>query len=566
MKFIKKILSTISTPAILPWIMPFLLIIPNVALAFTEPDPLLSKATDILLPLGVYMLLASVTTSVGITMLFAIPLIFFAGFQIVLLYLYGESIMAVDMFLNIATTNTKEASELLSNLILALVIVFFLYFPALIYGIICLIRQRRCSALTIRRIRRYGAIVFASGTLLLIASYIALPRFSIRRNIFPVNVIANMIEAVNRTIDTTHYPSTSAPYTFSPTLTHDRDMREIYILVIGETSRADNWQLYGYQRLTNPRLSNRDGLIVFDKPLTESNTTYKSVPMLLSPLTAETFGDSIYYTKGICSAFNEAGFNTAFISNQQRNHSFIDFFANQAQTTEFIRDNEPGSLDDHLVDHLVEFIDRSPSDKIFVVLHTYGSHFNYHERYSDDFRVFTPDRASEASIENRQELINAYDNSIIFTDYVIDRVIASVDSLDIPAAVVYTSDHGEDIFDDSRYRFLHSSPTTTFTQIHVPFIIWFSGRYRDSFPKIYNNALANSSANVSTTRSVFPTILSIAGIDSPHIKSSDNVTSTQYRELPRHYLNDYNEAVDLKQAGFKSFDFEKAQKYNIATD
>lgn len=546
--------------------MPFLLIIPNIALAFTEMDPVLSKMTDILLPLGVYMLLASVTTSVGITMLFATPLIFYSGFQIVLLYLYGESIMSVDMFLNIATTNSKEASELLSNLLVALLAVFIIYFPALIFGIICLIRQQHCSKRIIHRVRRYGLIVFSLGALLLIACYIILPRFSVRRNIFPVNVIANMIEAVNRTIDTTHYPSTSAPCSFSPTLTHDRDLREIYVLIIGETSRADNWQLYGYERPTNPRLSERDGLIVFGKSLSESNTTYKSVPMLLSPLTAETFGYSIYYTKGICSAFNEAGFNTAFISNQQRNHSFIDFFANQAQTTEFIKDNEPGSLDDHLVEHLTTFIERSPAEKIFVILHCYGSHFNYHERYSPAYRIYTPDGASEASIENRQELINAYDNSIIFTDYVIDQVISAVDSLDIPAAVMYTSDHGEDIFDDDRERFLHSSPTTTFTQLHVPFLVWFSDSYRAAFPGAYYYTASNSSANVSTTRSVFPTMLTIAGIASPYVKSSDDLTSTQYREPPRFYLNDYNEAVNLKQAGFKQNDFEKAQKYHISTD
>ncbi|MDE6238795.1 MAG: lipid A phosphoethanolamine transferase, partial [Muribaculaceae bacterium] len=561
MKSLKR-LSAIFTPGALAWIMPFLLIIPNLALAFTESDPLLAKLTDIILPLGVYMLLASLTTSVGITVLFAIPLIFFAGFQIVLLHLYGESIMAVDMFLNIATTNSKEASELLSNLIFALILVVIIYFPTLTLGLICLVRRRCCSVADIRLIRRCGFVLFSVGIMLLIVSSLALPRFSVRRNIFPVNVIANMIEAVHRTIDTTHYVSTSAPYTFSPVLTHDRDMREVYVIVIGETSRADNWQLFGYDRPTNPRLSTRDGLIVFDKTLSECNTTYKSVPMLLSPLTAENFGDSIYYTKGICSAFNEAGFNTAFISNQQRNHSFIDFFANQAQTTEFIRDSEPSALDDRLVDRLIDFIDRSPADKIFVVLHAYGSHFNYHERYNDAFRVFTPDRASEASTENRQELLNAYDNSIVYTDYVLDRVISSLDSLAVPAALIYTSDHGEDIFDDDRGRFLHSSPTTTFTQIHVPFLVWFSASYRDSFPDIFANTVANSSADVSSTRSVFPSMMSIAGIDSPRVRPSDDLTSSQYRELPRRYLNDYNEPVNLRQAGFKPVDFRNAENYN----
>lgn len=82
-------------------------------------------------------------------------------------------------------------------------------------------------------------------------------------------------------------------------------------MVIGETSRALNWQLYGYERETNPLLSRQTGLIAFPKVLTESNTTHKSVPMLMSGATACNY-DSIYHQKGIITAFKEAGFRTAF--------------------------------------------------------------------------------------------------------------------------------------------------------------------------------------------------------------------------------------------------------------
>lgn len=375
-----------------------------------------------------------------------------------------------------------------------------------------------------------------------------------------------MVEAVSRTARTVDYHNTSASYSFNPTLSHDRKSPEIYVLVVGETSRADNWQLYGYNRPTNPRLSLRDGLIVFSKNLSESNTTHKSVPMLLSPLNSKNYGDSIYFTKGICAAFNEAGFNTAFFSNQQRNHSFIDFFGYQAQTTEFIRDQHPGSLDSELTSHLKHFIEHSPADKIFVVLHCYGSHFNYRERYSDDYRIFTPDNASEASSQNRQELINAYDNSILFTDAMLDNIIGYVDSIGVPAAVVYTSDHGEDIFDDVRGRFLHASPTTTFSQIHVPLIVWTSDAYCNNYPEIVENLKRHTSVNTSSSASVFPTILSIAGLSSPRVVSTADLTSSSYIEPTRMYLNDYNEAVTLDKAGFRNFDIKKANSYNIAID
>ena len=562
MKHFKHIL----TPSLLAWIFPVFLIVPNVALAFTEHDPILSKLTDIALPLGVYYLIMSLTVSVGRTVLCCIPLMVFAAFQIVLLYLYGESIIAIDMFLNVATTNIKEVSELLSNLVIAIVTVILIYVPPIVWAIVLLVRKKRCSKRLLWSLRVTGFISAATGILLLTASCIFLPGYSVRRSVFPINVIANMIEAVNRTVDTSRYHASSSAYTYGSELTHDRGLREIYVLVIGETSRADNWQLYGCDRPTNPKLSLRDGLVVFSKPLSESNTTHKSVPMLLSPLSAATFGDSICFTKGICSAFNEAGFNTAFFSNQRPNRSFIDFFAYQAQTTEFIRDNHPGANDIDLIDHLNDFIERSPADKLFVVLHCYGSHFNYRERYDDNSRVFTPDNASEASVLNRRELVNAYDNSIVATDAMLDNIIASLDSLSVPAAVFYTSDHGEDIFDDERGRFLHASPTTTFTQIHVPLIIWLSRAYRETFPAVTGLLESNSGRNVSTSRSLFPTVMSVAGISSPHVSATDDLSSPQYTEKPRLYLNDYNEPVSLRKAGFRNYDIKNAERYNISID
>lgn len=551
---------------ILAWIFPVLLIVPNIALAITERDPLLSKATDIVLPLGVYYLIMSLTSAVGRTVICCLPIMVLAAFQIVLLYLYGESIIAIDMFLNLVTTNPGEAGELLSNLLIAIIIVIVLYLPSIVWAILLMIKRSRCSVFTLRSLRLSGVLLTGLGLLLLVLAYIFCPSFTLRRSIFPVNVIANMVDAVNRTVDSARYHTTSSDYTFSPTLSHPRDIRELYVLVIGETSRADNWQLFGYDRPTTPRLSQRSDLIVWPKTLSESNTTHKSVPMLLSSLTSSNFGDSINFSKGICSAFNEAGYNTAFFSNQQRNHSYIDYFAYQAQTTDFIRDGHRDAHDGLLVDHLLDFINRSPADKLFVILHCYGSHFNYRERYEASDRIFVPDNASEANADNRPQLINAYDNTIVATDAMLDRLISVVDSIQIPAAVFYVSDHGEDIFDDERGRFLHASPTTTFTQVHVPFLAWFSQPYRELFPNIPTSLEQTKTLNVSSSRSLFPTVLSTAGISSPRIDHHADLTSSSYSEPQRIYLNDYNEAVTFDKAGFRYSDLKKAKYWNISLE
>lgn len=554
-----------SLPAdILAWIFPLLLIIPNIILAFTERDPLFSRLTSIVFPLGIYYIFMALSPKTGRTVLFCLPLMILAAFQIVLLYLYGESIIAIDMFLNVATTNVNEASELLSSLIEAVITVIVIYLPPIILAIVLMVRGYTCTNRCRLRIKAISISLSATGVIMLIICLTSIRDFDISRNIFPVNVISNMIEAVSRSIKTVHYQSTSENYRYEASSTHDENMPELYILVVGETSRADNWQLYGYERPTNPRLSKRNDIVVFTKTLSESNTTHKSVPMLLSPLTSDNFGDSIYYTKGICEAFNEAGFKTAYFSNQQRNHSFIDFFANQAKTTEFIKDHDPDARDSKLIEKMIGYIENNHDLKTFIILHCYGSHFDYQERYGDEFRIFTPDYTLDASSKNRQELVNAYDNTIIFTDAVLDSIINYAESLDIPAVIAYTSDHGEDIYDDDRGRFLHASPTTTFTQLHVPMIFWASTVYLTNFTGLINTLSEHAQIDVSSSSSLFPTILSLAGIESPRINSDLDLSSKTFKKSNRKYLNDYNESVSLSQAGLKDEDANRAKQNNIS--
>ena len=111
---------------LLIWLVPVVLIVANIALAFTESDPLLAKFANITLPFGIYLILMGLWKRTGVSALLSLPFMIFAAFQIVLLFLYGERIIAVDMFLNVATTNFTEATELLANLVSAIVTVCIL--------------------------------------------------------------------------------------------------------------------------------------------------------------------------------------------------------------------------------------------------------------------------------------------------------------------------------------------------------------------------------------------------------------------------------------------------------
>lgn len=554
-----------GSPVALMWIFPVLLLVPNIVLDFTEIRyTMWQRLANVAVPLGIYMLLCAWSRDIGRTVLLFIPVMVLCSFQLVLTGLYGESIIAVDMFLNLVTTNMSEATELLTQLTHPISAVCVLYLPPIIAGAMFFFRRQATSPGARRSARTAGLVILIVGFVSLGACYVS-GRYKAERGIFPVNVVSNMITAAKRSVATSRYFATSAGYSFDARTTRDPDEKEIYVMVIGETSRADNWQLLGYGRPTNPRLSHRAGLTSFGKTLSESNTTHKSVPLLMSALSADSFGDSIYHTKGVIETFNEAGFNTAWISNQQRNHSFIDFFGRQAHHVDFLVDDRKLHLDMELTAHLKDFISEAAGNKLFIVLHTYGSHFNYKERFPEEFTYFTPDNSAKAEAENREGLINAYDNTIRYTDAVLDSIISIVSGCGCPAAVVYTSDHGEDIYDDFRGRFLHASPNPTYWQIHVPFIIWTSDEYDQAHPEKAETIRKNRNRNISSSRSVFHTLLSLAGVAAKCYDPEAAVCEKCYSEPRRKYLNDYNEGVALEESGLKKLDILYLEEKNIST-
>ena len=382
---------------------------------------------------------------------------------------------------------------------------------------------------------------------------------------YPANVCYNIALAFQRTAQTQHYAETSKDFTFQAKTTRPEKNREVYVMVIGETSRAANWSIYGYNRNTNPELTKIKGLTAFSHVLTESNTTHKSVPMLMSSVTAHDF-NSIYRQKGIITAFKEAGYRTAFFSNQRYNHSFIDFFGKEADICDFIKedtgDGGYNPSDDELLKLVATELAENAS-KQFIVLHTYGSHFNYRERYPADNAFFLPDFPVDAELKYKDNLINAYDNSIRYTDNFLARLIRMLQEQDIDAAMLYTSDHGEDIFDDDRHLFLHASPVPSYYQIHVPFLVWMSDNYRKNYPDLFKNAEINRQKNISSSASFFQTMLELGGIDTPCRNDSLSVINASYTEKNRVYLNDHNEARSLNDIGMREEDFTMLQMKGI---
>ena len=556
------------------------LLLPNIALCFTECLAPWVCGANVLLPLALYMWFFSIARCPGKMVWWAFIFIFFAAFQLVLLYLFGTGVIAVDMFLNLVTTNAGEAMELLDNLAPAVVGVFVIYLPLLVLGIIHIRKKHQISVAFQHHVRKWVMEVGGIGLFCLLACYVVVDDYRMRNQLYPVNVCYNLYLAFERNAASENYREASRDFKFDARSEHDAEAPEVYVMVVGETARAHNFSLYGYPRETNPLLSKTPGIIAFPDATTQSNTTHKSVPMLLSAASAEDF-ERLFHEKGILAAFKEAGFHTVFISNQQPNHSFIDFLGEQADEHYFLKKEDASKgnhYDEDLLKKLDEILPEADASlsghyryrKLFGVLHTYGSHFNYQERYPRSFAYFKPDSRSEAKPENRQDLLNAYDNTIRYTDYILHGIVERLqkwEKLQAKAlaktqaktlgatsqptsAMLYTSDHGENIFDDDRRLFLHAAPKASDYELHVPFIIWTSEGFGKQYPGAWKALGENRTKQVQTSLSAFHTMLGIGGIRTPYRLDKYSVASGKYHPTRLLYLDDHDEAILQEDAKF----------------
>lgn len=550
---------------------PLILLIPNIALSIQGDSALLPLFANILLPAGLYLFMMSWRNRPGTNTLLLLPFMVLACFQIVLLFLYSDgSIIGVDMFLNVATTNGSEAKELLENLRLAICTVIIIYLPFIILGIIAMRGRVRTSRFALGRARVSAMALCLSGGIIIAVCEYSNPAYRTDEDLYPANVLTNLGSAVHRSYASKHYHLTSNGRRYNAHSTRPDNLREIYIAVIGETSRADNWQLFGYPRFTTPLLCSlpKCNMAVYGKTLSESNTTHKSVPLLLSTLSAKDFADSLQYTRSVISIFKEAGYNTAYITTQARNGSYIDYFASEADTTIYLREPIPGVIDKSVHDMallapLDSLLSRQDT-KLFVVLHQYGSHFNYVDRYPRDEAFFIPDIAPEASIAYRGQLVNAYDNSIRQTDALLYSVIERLDSINCCGAMIYTADHGEDIYDDRRARFLHASPTPTYYQLHVPMLLYFTDVLAKRNPDMLQQAKIHQSQAVSSSASYSPTLLHVAGITMPTLNRRHVITSSKYQQVKDPvFLSDRNRAEPLYHSGLRTEDFEMLSRLDF---
>ncbi len=258
--------------------------------------------------------------------------------------------------------------------------------------------------------------------------------------------------------------------------------RELTILVVGETARADRFSLNGYERKTNPLLEKED-VISFTNMHSCGTSTAVSVPCMFSMYNRDDYDDEKGYSKeNLLDVLYHAGVNVLWRDNNSDSKGvalrvqYEDFKTSQANTQCDIECRDVGMLDG-----LQEYIDAHTQDDILIVLHQMGNHGPaYYKRYPESFEKFTPVcETNQLEQCSEEQINNAYDNVILYTDYFLSRVIELLkqNSNTFETAMFYVSDHGESLGEKGVY--LHGLPgfLAPEEQTHVATILWFGDNY-----------------------------------------------------------------------------------------
>jgi heptose-I-phosphate ethanolaminephosphotransferase len=301
--------------------------------------------------------------------------------------------------------------------------------------------------------------------------------------------------------------------------------REIYVMFVGESSRPDHWSLYGYGRPTTPRLQAEPNVVAFRDVLSQVALTQMAVPLLLTRAKVDEV-DKYADERSVVSAFKEAGFTATWLSTQQRDTftGAINRYSGEADDARFFDRQRDGVL----VDAMRDTIEASaPDAKLFFVIHTSGSHFNYTSRYPKGFGPF-PD---EGALSDRDLMINAYDDTIAYTDFVLGQAIDVLKKSGGTTALWYTSDHAENLQDDDRALLGHDLNNEY--DLPVPMVFWYSPGYGQRFAAKVEGARANAERPMSS-RVVFYSLLDLAAIhvDDP-LSTRLSVLGPGFTPVPR---------------------------------
>ncbi|MGV9003589.1 phosphoethanolamine transferase [Flavobacterium sp.] len=297
-------------------------------------------------------------------------------------------------------------------------------------------------------------------------------------------------------------------YTINKPLTSTTDSVNV-VFILGESVRADHLELNGYDRKTTPLLAARKDIISFPNTYTPLTYTAISVPQILTNATLTDDYSAPKYS--LIDVLNHANIPTNWIGNQTPEKSY-EVFINQSRfktlTDELHSELSFKKAHDGTMIPVFTTV-FTPHKKQFTTIHMMGSHWWYETRYPAAFRKFTPVIKSKHIPSNsKEEMINSYDNTILYLDYFVDAIIKAVERTDSNTIVIYLSDHGEILGENNQWLHAQNGASSE----NPALFIWSSAKFKEQHPAIIKklNAIKNKKTNLDF---FFPSMLHLFKIE-----------------------------------------------------
>ena len=280
------------------------------------------------------------------------------------------------------------------------------------------------------------------------------------------------------------------------------------IVVIGESVRADHLSLNGYTRSTTPMLEQRSNVVSLPHIHTDYTHTLASVPVLLTR--ADSLHEEYQFTEtSFATILKQEGYHTAWISNQDLGESFA-VFPSECDTTIWANAGKSvfvfsGWYDQELLPEMDKQLELGHARNL-LILHTIGSHWYYNNHVPEQYQVYQPVTNNRVVTNNDSiQVINSYDNSIVYTDWVLEEMILRLE--DRCAVLIYLSDHGESLGENGQWLHAAGAEETK----NPACVVWYSDSFEQRYPdKI--QALRLNSQKRYRTDFLFHSVLDIANI------------------------------------------------------
>jgi len=402
---------------------------------------------------------------------------------------YGV-VVDLEMLRNAAQTNATEVRDLLSFKLAAYVL-FLGILPVAVLWLIPVNYRTWPRELLSKLLVTVGCVAVLG--VVAMANYQGLASFfrnhhELRLMVVPSNYVGASFNLLREEIATGKQPfRTLGEDAVKAPAWQSHRHKSLTVLVVGESARADNFGILGYDRDTTPKLKAQPGVIAYPNAHSCGTETAVSVPCMFSNLGRSNYSaGKAYSQEGLLDVLKRAGLDVQWRDNQSGCKGTCDRvnFVDVSDLKDPALCANSECHDEILLQGLQNTLDNLKDDTV-LVLHQMGSHGpEYFKRYPKAFEQFTPVCTSNALNEcSRESIVNGYDNTILYTDHVLSSLIdvLRANQGNVDSAMLYMSDHGESLGEYNLY--LHGTPymMAPDQQKHIGMLAWFSDSYQQEF-------------------------------------------------------------------------------------